>query len=59
MPESGKEGARGLAESLDTGLGAGCRGFKSLHSDQKPSEIVDFRGLFFVWHFELLHVLIL
>ena len=27
-------------------LGAGCRGFKSLHSDQNPSEIDDFRGVF-------------
>lgn len=46
MPESAKEGARPLAESSDIGLG--CRGwvFKSPHSDQNPSEIVDFRGIF-------------
>ena len=44
--ESAKEGARVLAEGSDIGLG--CRGwvFKSPHSDQNPSEIVDFRGIF-------------
>ena len=46
MPESAKEGAGPLAESSDIGLG--CRGwvFKSPHSDQNPSEIIDFRGIF-------------
>ena len=45
--ESAKEGARVLAEGSDIGLG--CRGwvFKSPHSDQNPSEINDFRGIFF------------
>lgn len=44
--ESAKEGARVLAEGSDIGLG--CRGwvFKSPHSDQNPSEINDFRGIF-------------
>lgn len=46
MPESAKEGARPLAESSDIGLGSRDRAFESPHSDQKPSEIVDFRGLF-------------
>ena len=46
MPESATEGATGLPEGSDIGLGAGCRGFKSLHSDQNPSEIIDFRGVF-------------
>lgn len=36
VPESAKEGWGGLSEGSDIGLGAGCRGFKSLHSDQKP-----------------------
>lgn len=44
--ESAKEDARPLTESSDIGLGAGCRGFKSLHSDQKSSEITDFRGFY-------------
>ena len=46
MPESAKEGARPLAESSDIGLGPGDRAFEPHYSDQKPSEIVDFRGLF-------------
>ena len=46
MSESAKEGATGLPEGLDIGLGARCREFESPISDQKPSEIVDFRGLF-------------
>ena len=46
MLESTKEGLTGLPEGSDIGLG--CRGwvFKSPHSDQNPSEIVDFRGIF-------------
>lgn len=46
MPESTKEGVTGLSEGSDIGLG--CRGwvFKSPHSDQNPSEINDFRGIF-------------
>ena len=52
MPESAKECARPLAEGSDIGLGSRDRAFESPHSDQNPSEIVDFRGifLFFVWY---------
>ena len=46
MPESAKEGARPLAESSDIGLGPGDRAFEPHYSDQKPTEIVDFSGLF-------------
>ena len=46
MPESVKEGARGLAEGSDIGLGPGDRAFEPHYSDQNPSEIVDFRGIF-------------
>ena len=35
VPESAKEGARGLSEGSDIGLGPGCREFESRHSDQK------------------------
>ena len=45
MPESAKEGATGLPEGSDIGLGPGDRAFEPHYSDQKPSEIVDFRGL--------------
>ena len=44
--ESAKEDARPLTESSDIGLGPGDRAFEPHYSDQKPSEIVDFRGLF-------------
>ena len=49
--ESAKEGARALAEGSDIGLGPGDRAFEPHYSDQNPSEIVDFRGvfLFFVY----------
>ena len=33
VPESAKEGDSVLPEGSDIGLGAGCRGFESLHSD--------------------------
>jgi len=33
--ESAKEGATGLPEGSDMGLGAGCRRFESCHSDHK------------------------
>ena len=46
MPESAKECARPLAESSDIGLGPGDRAFEPHYSDQNPSEIVDFRGIF-------------
>ena len=46
MPESAKEGARALTEGSDIGLGPGDRAFEPHYSDQNPSEIVDFRGIF-------------
>ena len=46
VPESAKEGATGLAEGSDIGLGPGDRAFEPHYSDQNPSEIVDFRGIF-------------
>ena len=51
MPESTKEGVTGLSEGSDIGLGPGDRAFEPHYSDQNPSEIVDFRGvfLFFVY----------
>lgn len=51
MPESAKEGVTGLPEGSDIGLGPGDRAFEPHYSDQNPSEIVDFRGvfLFFVY----------
>lgn len=46
MSESAKEGATGLPEGLDIGLGPGDRAFEPHYSDQNPSEIVDFRWIF-------------
>lgn len=46
MPESAKEGATGLPEGSDIGLGPGDRAFEPHYSDQNPSEINDFRGIF-------------
>ena len=46
--ESAKEGTRPLAESSDIGLGPGDRAFEPHYSDQNPSEIVDFRGIFLI-----------
>ena len=46
MPKSAKEGVTGLPEGSDIGLGPGDRAFESHYSDQNPSEIVDFRGIF-------------
>ena len=46
MPESTKQGATGLPEGSDIGLGPGDRAFEPHYSDQNPSEIVDFRGIF-------------
>ena len=34
MPQSDKQGRKAPLESMDVLLGAGCRGFKSRHSDQ-------------------------
>ena len=44
--ESAKEGVAGLSEGSDIGLGPGDRAFEPHYSDQNPSEIVDFRGIF-------------
>ena len=46
VPGSAKQSATGLAEGSDIGLGSRGRAFESHYSGQKPSEIVDFRGLF-------------
>ena len=46
MPESAKECDTVLPEGSDIGLGPRGRAFESHYSGQKPSEIVDFRGLF-------------
>ena len=40
MPESAKEGATGLPEGSDIGLGSRDRAFESPHSDQNPQERV-------------------
>ena len=48
MPESAKECDTVLPEGLDIGLGSSDRAFESPHSDQNPSEIVDFRGIFLI-----------
>ena len=44
--ESAKECDTVLSEGSDIGLGPGDRAFEPHYSDQNPSEIVDFRGLF-------------
>ena len=48
MLESAKEGVTGLSEGSDIGLGPGDRAFEPHYSDQNPSEIVDFRGIFLI-----------
>ena len=48
MPESAKQGATGLAEGSDIGLGPGDRAFEPHYSDQNPSEVNDFRGIFLI-----------
>lgn len=48
VPESTKEGVTGLSEGSDIGLGSGDRAFEPHYSDQSPSEIVDFRGIFLI-----------
>ena len=48
MPESAKECDTVLPEGSDIGLGSRDRAFESPHSDQNPSEIVDFRGIFLI-----------
>ena len=44
--ESAKECDSVLPEGSDIGLGPGDRAFESHYSDQNPSEINDFRGIF-------------
>ena len=46
MPESAKEGDSVLPEGSDIDLGPGDRAFEPHYSDQNPSEIADFRGIF-------------
>lgn len=46
VPESAKECDTVLPEGSDIGLGPGDRAFEPHYSDQKPTEIVDFSGLF-------------
>lgn len=48
MPESAKEGARGLSEGSDIGLGAGGREFESHHSDHLHQKDRLFRRSFCV-----------
>ena len=48
VPESNKKRATGLAEGSDIGLGPGDRAFEPHYSDQNPSEINDFRGIFLI-----------
>lgn len=49
MPESVKEGATGLHEGSDIGLGPRDRAFESHYSDQNATETDDFSGVFFVY----------
>ena len=48
MLESTKEGLTGLPEGSDIGLGPGDRAFEPHYSDQNPSEIANFRGVFLI-----------
>ena len=49
MLESTKEGATGLPEGSDIGLGARCRVFESPHSDQEKDFILNIENkVFFV-----------
>ena len=48
VPESAKECDTVLPEGLDIGLGPGDRAFEPHYSDQNPSEIIDFRGIFLI-----------
>ena len=51
MPESAKECDTVLPEGSDIGLGSRGRAFESLYSDQNPSEINDFRGIFLIFDY--------
>ena len=46
MLESNKKRRKVLFDETDILLGPRGREFEPLHSDQNPSEIVDFRGIF-------------
>ena len=46
VPESTKEGARGLSEGSDIGLGPGCREFESRHSDHKSRKSICSLGFY-------------
>ena len=49
MLESAKEGARGLSEGSDIGLGAGGREFESRHSDIRKSHDEPFINAVLSW----------
>ena len=51
VPESAKECDSVLPEGSDIGLGPGDRAFEPHYSDQNPSEIVDFRGIFLIFDY--------
>ena len=40
-----------LEKVFDIALGSRDRAFESPHSDQNPSEIVDFRGIFLIFDY--------
>ena len=46
MLESNKKRRKVLFDETDILLGPGDRAFEPHYSDQNPSEIVDFRGIF-------------
>ena len=47
VPSASPGGYRGVAKfGIAPGLGPGDRAFEPHYSDQNPSEIVDFRGIF-------------
>ena len=48
MPESAKEGATGLPEGSDIGLGPGDRAFEPHYSDQGSLRSVDLREPFWI-----------
>lgn len=48
MAESTKKRTKALFEETDILLGSRDRAFESPHSDQNPSEINDFRGIFLI-----------
>ena len=50
MLESNKKRTKVLFEETDILLGPGDRAFEPHYSDQNPSEINDFRGIFLLVH---------